>query len=106
MAQQRTAIHQDERVFINDCKFFSAKKITFNSLLIKRDFKSFNVYNFLISYPTLSLIIPNLLWPMEPALISGCCSFKHLRVFDSLGRDADPLIVSSQKKLVLYLPTS
>ena len=44
-------------------------------------------------------------WPIEPALISGFCSFKRIRVFDSPGRDTNPSQVSSQQTLVLiYQP--
>ena len=42
---------------------------------------------------------------MELVLISGFCSIKGMRVFDSPGWDTNPLQVSSQQTLVLiYLP--
>ena len=43
--------------------------------------------------------------PMEPALISGFCNDKRMRVFDSPGQDTNPSQVSSQQTLVfIYLP--
>ena len=38
-------------------------------------------------------------WPIKPALISGFCSAKRIRIFDSSGRSTNPSQVSSQEFL-------
>ena len=42
---------------------------------------------------------------MELLLISGFCSVKRMRVFDSPGQDTNPLQVSSQHYAGTHLPT-
>ena len=103
------------RPWISLCEIYCSYNgsITINSIIIITTFElpvlkleSLSIILCFHSAKFVSLLNPlRAEWPMEPALISGFCSVKKMRVFDSPGQDTNPSLVSSQQTLVLiYLP--